>query len=124
MSITTEEHYHGVVIAINGKFLGSIHVEEFKKKIDELKKEGRVHVVVDLGKTEFLDSTGIGTLISGLTSLRNAGGDMRLANLTDRIQGLFLMMRLLGSAFEHYDSVEEALQSFEERPEPKEPAQG
>ena len=119
MSITTKEHYHGVVIGIEGKFLGSVQGREFKEVIESLKQDGRTHVVVDLGKTEFMDSTGIGTLIGALTTMRKAGGDIRLANLKDRVHGLFMMMHMLGPVFEDFDSVEEALQSLKERPEPK-----
>lgn len=123
MSISVEERYHGAVIEIKGKFLGSIQGREFKDIIEKLKESGTVYVVADLGKTEFIDSTGIGVLTSSLTSLRNAGGDMHVANMKDRVHGLFVVTRLLGSAFVDYESVEEALQAFDktsaETPEEK-----
>jgi|GEM_PF-624842 len=121
MSISVEERYHGVVIELKGKFLGSLQGEEFGEIIDQLKEKGTVHVVVDMSKTEFIDSTGIGVLTSSLTSLRNAGGELHIANMKDRVHGLFVVTRLLGSAFQDYESVEAALEAFDGTPE-KNPA--
>lgn len=120
MSVNLNERYHATVIEITGKFLGSVDGSRFREILDELKEQGKTQVVVDLGQTEFMDSSGVGVLISGLTTMRKAGGDMRLANLKKRIRHLFVMTRLLGPVFENYESVEKAAQSFEEHPEPPE----
>lgn len=112
MSISVQEKYQASVIQIKGKFLGSVDGPELKQKLDELKQAGKTNVVIDLGQTDFMDSSGIGALISGLTTLRKAGGDVRLANLEERIRGLFVMTRLLGPVFDSYDSVEAAVESF------------
>ena len=116
MSISVQEQYQSTVIQIKGKFLGSVDGPELKQKLDDLKQAGKTNVVIDLGQTDFMDSSGIGALISGLTSMRKAGGDVRLANMEKRIQGLFVMTRLLGPVFENYESVEEAVQSFSTNP--------
>jgi anti-sigma B factor antagonist len=120
MSITVQDQYQTSVIKIKGKFLGSIDGAELKQKLDDLKQSGKTNVVIDLGDTDFMDSSGIGALISGLTSMRKSGGDVRLANMEKRIRNLFLITRLLGSVFEDYESVEKAAQSF--RTNPPEPA--
>lgn len=115
-----EQRYHATVIEITGKFLGSVDGPKFKDLLEELKEEGKTQVVVDLAQTEFMDSSGVGVLISGLTTMRKADGDMRLANLKKRIRNLFMMTHLLGPVFENYESVEEAAQSFEDHPKPPE----
>jgi anti-sigma B factor antagonist len=120
MSINVQDHFQTTVVEIKGKFLGSVDGQEFKQKLDDLKKAGKTNIVVDLGKTDFMDSSGIGALISGLTSLRKAGGDVRLANMEKRIKNLFLITRLLGSVFDDYESVDSAAESF--RTNPPEPA--
>ena len=120
MSINVQEQYQASVIQIKGKFLGSVDGPELKQKLDDLKESGKTNIVIDLGATDFMDSSGIGALISGLTSMRKAGGDVRLANLEKRIRNLFLITRLLGPVFDDYESVESAVQSF--RTNPPEPA--
>ncbi len=114
MKFKTSDHYHGTVLEMKGKFLGSVDGDAFRKTITDLKEEGKTKVVVDLSQTDMIDSTGIGMLISALTTMRNAGGDVKIACLKKRIKNLFLMTRLLGPVFDDYDSVDEALQSFED----------
>ncbi len=116
MSISIQDRYQTTVIQIKGRFLGSVDGPELKEQLENLKQAGKLNVVIDLGETEFMDSSGIGALIAGLTSMRRSGGDIRLANLEKRIQGLFVMTRLLGPVFENYDSVEEAIESYSTNP--------
>lgn len=108
MPFSTSEQYQAVVFQITGKFLGSIEGPAFKERLEELKAEGKTKVVVDLSKADFMDSSGIGTLIGALTTMKKVGGDVKLACMKDRIKNLFLLTRLLGSVFEDFDSVEDA----------------
>ncbi|WP_457652123.1 STAS domain-containing protein [Rhodocaloribacter sp.] len=117
MPFKVKEEYYAVVIEITGKFLGAIESEAFKQTIEQLKEAGKVHVVIDLSKADLLDSTAIGLLISSLTTMRRAGGDVRLAGMQKRVRNLFLMTRLLGPVFTNYETVEEAVNSFAEQPE-------
>ena len=68
--------------------------------------------MIDLSKADFMDSSGIGALIGALTTMRKAEGDVKLAGMKDRIKNLFLLTRLLGSVFDDYDSIEDAVASF------------
>ena len=114
MKFKTSDHYHATVLELKGKFLGSVDGDAFKEAITQLKENGKTKLVVDLSDTEMIDSTGIGILISALTTMRNAGGDVKIAGLKKRIKNLFLMTRLLGPVFDDYDSVDDALDSFKE----------
>ncbi len=117
MKFKTSDHYHATVLELKGKFLGSVDGDAFKQTITDLKENGKTKVVVDLSETEMIDSTGIGMLISALTTMRNAGGDVKIAGLKKRIKNLFLMTRLLGPVFDDYDSVDDALESFKDSEE-------
>lgn len=118
MGINLKDTYHAAVIEISGKFLGSLEGDKFRALIYDLKEQGKTKIIVDLAQADLLDSTAIGILIASLTSVRRAGGDMRLANMKNRVRNLFLMTRLLGPVFEDYDSLEEALESYKHHPEP------
>ena len=112
MSFKAREQDDAVIFEIIGKFLGSIDGPSFKRSLQGYKESGVKKVVIDLSKADLMDSSGIGEMIAGLTSMRNAGGDMRLAALRKRIRNVFLMTRLLGSVFQDYETVDEALASF------------
>ena len=114
MKFKISDHYHATVISLKGKFLGSVDGDAFRDAINKLKEEGKTKLVIDLSETDMIDSTGIGTLIAALTSMRNAGGDVKIACLKKRIKNLFLMTRLLGPVFDDYDTVDEAVTSFKE----------
>lgn len=116
MPFTVDERYHAAVIAIEGKFLGSVEGAAFKEALADLKEAGMTNVVVDLSKTDFMDSSGVGVLIGGHTTLRRAGGEIRLAGMEKRIRNLFMMTKLLGPVFDDYDTVDEAIESFREDP--------
>ncbi len=113
MKIQTTEHYHATVVSIHGRFLGSIEGPTFKQTITDLKDAGKTSLVVDLSPTDFMDSTAIGALIGSLTTLRKAGGDIRLAGMEKRIKNLFLLTRLLGPVFVDYETVAEAVASYD-----------
>jgi anti-sigma B factor antagonist len=81
--------------------------------LHELKEAGKTNVVVDLSKVKFMNSSGLGMLISATTTMRNAGGDLRLASVADRIQSLLVITKLI-TVFKHFESVEEAAKSFED----------
>lgn len=81
--------------------------------LHDLKEKGKKNVVIDLSKTKFMNSSGLGLLISGMTTMRNAGGDLRLANVADRIQSLLVITKLI-TVFKHFDSVDEAISSYDE----------
>ncbi len=80
-------------------------------KLYELIETGKTNVVADLEKVNWMNSSGLGILIGGLTTMRNNGGDLKLANITERIQSLLMITKLL-TVFETLDSVEKAVESF------------
>jgi len=116
MPFSVHEENQAAVFEIKGRFLGSIDGAAFKSRLAEELEQGNSRFVVDLSKTDFMDSSGIGVLIGGLTSTRRAGGDMRLAGMTKRIKNLFLITKLLGSVFDDYESVRDALDSYVDNP--------
>ena len=68
-------------------------------------------VVIDLAQVDWMNSTGLGILISSYTTIRNNDGELKLANVTDKIQSLLTITKLV-TVFDTYDSVEDALKSF------------
>jgi anti-sigma B factor antagonist len=72
------------------------------------------HIVINLGDVTYVDSGGLGTLVSLYTSARAAGGDIKLCRLTQRVGDLLHITRLL-SVFETYKDENEAIASFRGR---------
>jgi anti-sigma B factor antagonist len=113
MNYSVDERYNAVVISLKGNVMGGPDGAKLHDSLHELKEKGKKNVVVDLSKTKFMNSSGLGMLISAMTTMRNAGGDLRLANVADRIQSLLVITKLI-TVFKHFDSVDEAVSSYTE----------
>jgi anti-sigma B factor antagonist len=68
-------------------------------------------IILNLGGISYIDSGGLGTLVALYTTAHNAGGSVKLVNLTQRVGDLLQVTKLL-TVFEVYDSEEKALESF------------
>ena len=112
MNYNVDERYSSVVITLKGNVMGGPDGAKLHDTLHELKESGKTNVVVDLSKVKFMNSSGLGMLISAMTTMRNAGGDLRLANVADRIQSLLVITKLI-TVFKHFESVEEAAKSYE-----------
>lgn len=79
----------------------------FREVVTGLVDSGRSKLVIDLSETTFLDSSGLGALISGLKSTRQAGGDLRLAAPTEQVQ-LVLKLTNMDRVLAEYPDVDSA----------------
>lgn len=111
MSISLNERYNASVIQFKGKLVGGPLSAEFHQMLHDLIDQDKKNVIVDLSKVSFISSSGLGILISGFTSLRKSGGDLKLAIISEKIEGL-LSITKLNQIFESYDTVEKAAESF------------
>ncbi|MBN2008497.1 STAS domain-containing protein [candidate division KSB1 bacterium] len=100
-----------VVLELSGKIMGGPDATLLNEKLHSLIDENKSKVVADLAKVSWMNSSGLGILIGGLTTMRNNDGDLKLANVTDKIQSLLMITKLI-TVFETYNSAEEAAASF------------
>ena len=111
MKMTEEERDNVVILQLSGKIMGGPDATLLNDKLYELIEAGKTKVIADLGGVDWMNSSGLGILIGGLTTMRNSGGDLKLANFTDRIQSLLMITKLL-TVFETFETVENAIESF------------
>lgn len=100
-----------IVLELSGKIMGGPDAAALNDKLHELIESGKTRVVADLAEVNWMNSSGLGILIGALTTIRNAGGDLKLAAVTERIHSLLKITKLL-SVFNTYSSSEEAIASF------------
>ena len=112
MKIKTSEKYEAVIIELKGNVMGGEDTKEFNDTLHKLVDEGKTNLIVDLSGVKFMNSSGLGMLIGGLTTMKKAEGHFKLANVTDKIESLLIITKLI-TIFETYDSVDKAVESFE-----------
>ena len=83
-----------------------------RDSIRNLADQGKKKVLLNLAGVKYMDSTGVGELIANYTTIKRQGGQLKLLNLTDRIQNLLVITKLL-TVFDSYDNEAEALKSFQ-----------
>src|SRR5690349_21079250 len=77
-----------------------------------LADQGKKNVLLNLAGVKYMDTGGVGELIANYTTIKRQGGQLKLLNLTDRIQNLLVITKLL-TVFDSYDNEAEALKSFQ-----------
>lgn len=90
----TETTEGGVgIIRVNGR-LNMVAAPRLRNVVTEMVAGGVNRIVVDLAEASFVDSSGLGALISGLKTARQAGGDLRIARPTEQIESVLALTNL------------------------------
>ncbi len=101
-----------VVLDLRGRLtLGAEGSVRLKDKINSLLHQGARQMLINLGDVSYVDSGGLGQLVSSLNSVKRRDGDLKLFNLGKRSTDLLAMTKLL-IVFDTYESEQEAVQSF------------
>jgi anti-sigma B factor antagonist len=102
------------VLKLDGKFMAGGDSFFLREKIKNVLSMGIQKVLIDMDGVPYIDSTGVGFLVSSHTSLSAEGGQLKLLKVKPKILEVFKVMNLL-SVFELFDDEETAMKSFEDR---------
>lgn len=100
-----------VVFEVSGKIMGGDEATLFHGRVRENINLNKKNVIINLAKVDWINSVGLGMLISALTTVKNAGGRLVLVNITS-VESILSLTRLI-KVFENYDSLQTALDSFD-----------
>ncbi|HEV7681805.1 MAG TPA: STAS domain-containing protein [Pyrinomonadaceae bacterium] len=99
------------VLDMDGKITIGEGSVALRTAIRRLLEEGKKKILLNLAKVGYIDSSGIGELVSSYTAIGKEGGQLKLLNLTQKLQDLLTITKLL-TVFDVYESEEEALAGF------------
>lgn len=99
-----------VVITLPGESIDTSNAKELRAQLDSILEENQ-KVVFDMSQLKFLDSSGLGTMLSCLRRINSSGGELKLCNMTQQVKVLFELVRM-HKIFEISSSIEEAVTSF------------
>jgi anti-sigma B factor antagonist len=83
----------------------------FRDTIRDLAAKGNKKLLINLSEVSYIDSSGIGEMVSAFTSVTNAGGQLKLIGLSKRVKDLLQITKLY-TVFEAFDDETEAVRSF------------
>jgi len=99
------------VIELEGSVLGGPDATVLNDMLHSLTEKRKKKIVVDLSGVQGMNSSGLSMLITGLTTMKNAGGDLKIAAASKKIESLLAITKLT-TVFELYPSVRKAIESF------------
>ena len=99
------------ILDMDGKITIGEGSVALRTAIRRLLEEGKKKILLNLAKVNYIDSSGIGELVSSYTAIGKEQGQLKLLNLTQKLEDLLTITKLL-TVFDVYDSEEEALASF------------
>ncbi len=111
MKFSTKELNNVTVVKMEGSMLGGPEASELNSALHKLLDAKKKNIVVDLGDVSLMNSSGLGMLIGAVTTMRNAGGNLKVAAATEKVVQVFKMTKV-SSVIELHDSVKSAVESF------------
>jgi len=113
-----------VSVKLNTRQIGDVNVVDvagritlgegssaLRDSVREMVGKGQKKILLNLGEVSYIDSSGIGELVSAFTTVTNAGGQLKLLNLTKRVKDLLQITKLY-TVFDVHDSEVSAVRSF------------
>jgi anti-sigma B factor antagonist len=110
LSLDTREVGRVTIVRCNGRIVAGGESESLRAHIDRLLLDRR-SIILHMGEVGFIDSSGLGTLVRSLTSIRRAHGDLKLCNVTEQARKVLEMSRLT-QVFDTHESEEKAVAAF------------
>jgi anti-sigma B factor antagonist len=113
MSITTSMRQSGdvTIVDLSGRIALGEESAKVRETVMSLLSAGKVKILLNLAGVDYIDSSGLGTLVSSVATVRKAGGEMKLENLTSKVDDLMEVTRLY-TVFDIEDKEEDAIKSF------------
>lgn len=111
VKLTTRQVGDVTVIDAVGRITLGEGSSTFRDTLRDMVSKGQKKVLLNLADVSYIDSSGIGELVSGFTTVTNQGGRLKLLNLTKRVKDLLQITKLY-TVFEVYDDEAEAVRSF------------
>ena len=111
VKLTTRQVGDVTVVDASGKITLGEGSSTFRDIIRDMMARGNKKLLINLAEVNYIDSSGIGEMVSGFTSVTNQGGQLKLLNLTKRVQDLLQITKLY-TVFEVFDDEAAAVRSF------------
>ncbi len=108
MKLSSREQDGVVILEPKGKIMGGPDATALKESIRDYVNEDKKRVVIDLAEVDWMNSTGLGIMISCLKTVKESGGELKLSNVTEKIKSLLTITKLV-TVFDAYDSTDEAI---------------
>jgi anti-sigma B factor antagonist len=111
MTLATRDVSGVTIVDLSGKITLGEGGVTLREEVRKLLASGSKKIVLNLGEVNYIDSSGLGELVSAYTAVKNAGGELKLINLTSKVRDLLVITKLV-TVFDVKDDEASAVSSF------------
>jgi anti-sigma B factor antagonist len=111
LTVTTRDDRGVIVVDLTGKIALGETSQQLHSELRSLVDAGKKNVLINLANVKTIDSSGLGTLVAGYTTVERAGGQLKLTSLSDKASELMTITKLY-TVFEVFDDEQAAVNSF------------
>ncbi len=111
MHLATREVGGVTIVDLSGKITLGEGGMTLREEVRKLLAEGKKKIVLNLAEVNYIDSSGLGELVSAYTAVKNGGGELKLLNLTSKVRDLLVITKLV-TVFDVKDDEASAVSSF------------
>ncbi len=111
MKLTTRDVSGVTIVDLSGKITLGEGGMTLREEVRQLLAKGQKKIVLNLADVNYIDSSGLGELVSAYTAVKNAGGELKLLNLTSKVRDLLVITKLV-TVFDVKDDEASAVSSF------------
>ena len=112
MTITTRDVSHVTIVDITGRITLGDETGLLRDTVRQLITQGKKKIVLNLAHVDYIDSSGVGELVSSFTTVRNSGGELKLFALTKKVHDVLHVTKLY-TVFDIKDDEFTAVKSFD-----------
>ena len=112
LKIDTREVAHVTILDIHGRIVLGEEIGDLRDAVRALIAEGKKKIILNLAGVDYIDSSGVGELVGSFTTVRNAGGELKLLNLTQKVHDVLYVTKLY-TVFDIKDDEFTAVRSFD-----------
>ena len=111
MKIHTRQVDGVAILDLSGRITLGEGSVQLRNTVRDLSSKGSKHILLNLAEVSYIDSSGLGEMVSAFTTVRNQGGELKLLKLTNNVQGLLQITKLV-TVFDIQDDEAAAIKSF------------
>ena len=111
MKVSTRQVDGVTILDLSGRITLGEGSVTLRDAVHDIVAKGQKHILLNLENISYIDSSGIGELVSAFTSVKNSGGELKLLNLTKKVHDLLQITKLY-TVFDIWDSEASAVTAF------------
>ena len=112
LTINSREVAHVTILDVQGRIVLGEEIGQLRDAVRALVADGKKKIILNLAEVDYIDSSGVGELVGAFTTVRNAGGELKLLNLSQKVHDVLHVTKLY-TVFDIRDDEFHAVKSFD-----------